>query len=373
MRQLTAVTVVIVLGLMLSAARETSAQVETIPASEIWALPPVDCSDKYIICNRRVSTEGDLFNVVERLETTNWTSKLYVSRRGEQTFSEYELPSIDAWLNPIWEYVPFSDQNIILFLGGHGAMTLSRFDISTGELTRMPQSDIHHRLLQCNKMPGLSGYRNHISRLGTGGQLLFCSLSDDASKILVNVVDIVTQTTLQTYDFGLPRVGDDSAYWKMLTGGQDGNIYLNVYGSDMRWRTFIQGTLKELPAGGWRLFGYDIKANEWSVRDIQPEQMQIVNFPEQTLEQFSRISAVMPNGETIYYHAWASFDNADFKPEMRWEVSRFNAEFELVERIASTDFDEPLRFGGVSADGMVLLLGETGLDSARVVWFGDSE
>jgi hypothetical protein len=373
MRWLTAVVVIVVLGLMLSAARESSAQGETNPAREIWALPPVDCGDKYTICNIRVSAEGDLFNVVERLEITNWTQTLYISRRGEQTYSEYELPSIDAWLNQIWEYVPFSDQNIVVFLGGHRPLTLSRFDITSGELTHMPQSDIHHRLLPCNEWPGLSGSQKQISRLGTTGQLLFCSHSDDASKILVNVADVMSQTTLHTFDFGLPWLGNGSSYWKMLSGGLDGNIYLNVYGSDMRWRMLIQGALTELPAGGWRLFSYDIKADEWSVHDVQPEQMQIVNFPEESLEIFSRISAVMPNGDVIYYHAWTSFDNADFKPEVRWELCRFSTEFELVERIASTDFDEPLRFGGVSADGMVLLLGETGLDSAKVVWFGQRD
>lgn len=333
----------------------------------------MDCGDENISCNRRISAEGDLFNVVARHEATRWTLTLYVSRRGEQTYSEYELPSIDAWLNPIWEYVPFSDQNVVVFLGGHGTLTLSRFDITSGEITRMPQSDIHHRLLRCNEWAGLSGSQRQISQLGTAGHLLFCSHSDDASKILVNVADVMSQTTLHTFDFGLPWLGNGSSYWKMLTGGQDGNIYFNVYGSDMRWGTLIQETLKELPAGGWRLFSYDVKADEWSVQDVRPEQMQSVNFREEPLEIFSRIHAVMPNGDIIYYHAWPSFDNADSKPEMRWEISRFSAEFELVERIESTDFNELLQFGGVSAGGMVLLLSESGLGHAQVVWFGRDE
>src|SRR5690606_27898491 len=113
----------IVVGVAAFLSQPLSAQVETIPASEIWALPPMDCGDENISCNRRISAEGDLFNVVARHEATRWTLTLYVSRRGEQTYSEYELPSIDAWLNPIWEYVPFSDQNVVVFLGGHGTLT----------------------------------------------------------------------------------------------------------------------------------------------------------------------------------------------------------------------------------------------------------
>jgi hypothetical protein len=327
----------------------------------------VYCGEHYWDCEIRLSLEGDLYIFEHRL--SDRTLKLYVSRYREGEYDEYDLYSYGLWTTGEIDFVPFSEQNIVIFYANTGSTTLSRLNLTTGEMTLMPQTNEHRRIVACNGLwRGRVGDHKHISRLGVGNELIYCPLSEDGPRVLVNVVDVITLKTVQTHDFDIPWGGAGSfTPWYMLTGGQDGHIYID-YPNNTLLRSWPGLDLTEFPGRGWRLFRYVIAADQWTVQNFAAERMKSSNYPPSGQWTISRLESVLSDGSLIHQHGWAPL-----RESARWELSRFTADFELMERIASADFDEPLRFGGVSSDGMVLLLGENGLGSAKVVWFGQGE
>lgn len=310
-----------------------------------WALPSEICGPDQN-CEIRLSLEGDLFIYSFSGAT------FYVSRQGETTYRAYNLQPYVRWITGgLMDFVPFSNYDAVLFFGSGDGGTLSRLDLTTGQMILMPQSDIGRRVLECNGYSGRRGNHYRISRLGTGSQLLVCSLDDDGN-FLVNIVDVVTQQTLHSYNFELPWNGiGQPRSWNMLLGGQDGNIYLDAIGIDQRiiWQQ-LAGPVPEMPAWGWRLYRYEVSSGTWSVRNILPEQMSSANYPPPGSSINARVAAVLTNGDIIYQHEWRQTLR-----EHGMEVSQFSPDFQLLQRITNEGSEASLSYAGITEDGLVLL------------------
>ncbi len=92
----------------------------------------------------------------------------------------------------------------------------------------------------------------------------------------------------------------------------------------------------------------------WTVQNISPEEMESVYYPASEGGQvtISRVDAVMPNGDVVYYY--------DMKTPLDnhlWEVSRYDANFELLARIDSEVLENSQwNYIGASRDAHVLLI-----------------
>lgn len=329
---------------MLLLVRQSSGQT-TLPAN--WNLPPLDCTTSTQTCEIRLSLEGDLFILYHSANGP----QLYVSQHDEENYRVYSL-------NPRWvtgaavEFVPFSIQNVVVFYTSLALGTLSRLDLITGEMSLLPQNSDIARVLPCNSHSARIGSQGYISRLGTGNLLLMCSLDSAALDTLVSVVDVVAQTTLFTVDFGVGWSGEGTGRpWDYLLGGQDGNIYIQTrFGSNWDISQQLIDSLPDLPDWGLRIFRYEVFTGTWFVRNIYPEQMASPNYPPTGSVINARIVAIMSNGDIVYRFDWRTQDGGESS-----EISRYDANFNLVERISSQTLGRAARFVGISADGLVLL------------------
>ena len=313
----------------------------------VWTLPPIDCATSAAGCEIRLSLEADLYT----LYYSENGPQLYVSRQSEGSYRLYSL-------NPLWvtgaavEFIPFSTQNIVIFYSSLNSGTLSRLDLITGEMNLMPQNSEFLRLMPCNTYAARTGSQNYISRLGTGSQLLVCSLGGNPLTTIVSIVDATAQTTLRTFDFGVGWSGEGTGRpWDHLLGGQDGNIYIQSrFGSDWDISQQFPDSLTPLPDWGWRIFRFESSTGIWSIRNINPEQMASPNYPPSGNIENNRIVAVLANGDIIYRYDWEMQDGGEAS-----EISHYDADFNLVERISSETLGRTADFVGISADGLMLV------------------
>ncbi|MBK8134778.1 MAG: hypothetical protein IPK52_02895 [Chloroflexi bacterium] len=290
-----------------------------------------------------------------------------MSRYNQQAYTQYDLSAYSAWFQGLAiDFVPFSEYDAVLFFSQSNSK-LIRLDLVTGSVTEFTQTGNADRLIACNNWGTYRGGYRLISRLGTGSKFIFCSLNEARTNVLINIGDIVTQTTLHSYNFNFAWTGPGTLPWNILIGGDDGSIYIHVLSADPRliWQEIAGAPLPQLSFWGWRLFRFEPLLGAWSVRNISPEEMGSDNFPlEDVIVDISRLAAVMQNGDVIYHHQWQDI-NSPTPLNEKLEISRYNANFELLARTEIEEIeDSQLNFVGISGDANFLLLDPSELDES---------
>ncbi len=340
---------------------ESSNVLANYDSDSMWSLLPVNCEQEFE-CQTRLSLEGDLFTFV------NSTSTLYVSKKGVETYQEYSLIPYKLWTCCNMDFVPYSTENIVIFYADSGKPTLTKLDLSTGLMTLMPQTEIFRRLVPCTPYITslLINPKGYITRIGLGNQLLICSSSANQTTP-IHIVNVTTEETIQTIDFGSPE-RDFGPDWTYLIAGQDGNIYFIYQGLNQIPNSEIfQNLIHPLPISPVDEFGYwvvqlDVSSIIWNANFILSRE---INDGSINRSFVTRVINVNIEGEFLFWSLWEQLDASS--SNIKWSLSRYTQELQLIDRLTNDDVGEISLFYGITSDGLALFIGNGGLSESIIV------
>lgn len=341
---------IILLGVQIVTAQTSSITINE--GSDHWILPNLVCEGA--LCNTRITPAGNITIV----DTT--ANQLYVSIRNEDHYTQYDLQAMSTFMNGFVDFIPLDASSKIVFASDTGSAVLGEYDTTTRSFTQLNLSE-YGRIKSCNNYLATAiAPQGYILPIGIGSQFLFCSF-DENSELTVHIYD-VSSNQVQNLDFGAKGIGDNSQGkpWNSLVGGQDGNLYIEVFDPPKYLETLVSSSITSisLTHRSRALVKYTVASGTWSFQTITADQMLSSTFSDSRFIRAARTISVDANGNSYFY-----FEPSDSPPATVMNLTIINPNSSALFRLTSSDFTQSKVFVGVTQDGLVLLAGSQGLSS----------
>lgn len=319
--------------------------------SDQWLLPNLACEG--VSCYTRITPAGNITIV----DTT--ANQLYVSIRNEDHYTQYDLQAMSTFMNGFVDFIPLDASSKIVFASDTGSAVLGAYDTTTRSFTQLNLSE-YGRIKSCNNYLATAiAPQGYILPIGIGSQFLFCSF-DENSELTVHIYD-VSSNQVQNLDFGAKGIGDNSQGkpWNSLVGGQDGNLYIEVFDPPKYLETLVSSSITSisLTHRSRALVKYTVASGTWSFQTITADQMLSSAFSDSRFIRAARTISVDANGNSYFY-----FEPSDSPPATVMELTAIDQNSNVLYRLATSDFTQSKVFVGVTQDGLVLFAGGEGLN-----------
>jgi hypothetical protein len=125
-----------------------------------------------------------------------------------------------------WFFIPFEDNTLVFeTLTGKG-YEIFMYNLVTHEIIPVLIPDVE-KIVPCSSYNFSNRYNGSIARIGSGKQIIACSVSLVDHLLQIHIIDLVTGTTT-TLSTGY-RSRDTFKPWLQLIGGLDGKLYSHNY------------------------------------------------------------------------------------------------------------------------------------------------
>jgi hypothetical protein len=339
---------IVLLGVHTTTA-QSSSDVTISKGSDQWLLPNLACEG--VSCYTRITAAGNITTV----DTTD--NQLYVSIRNEDHYTQYDLQAMSTFMNGFADFVPLDGSSKIVFASDTGSAVIEEYDTTTRSFTQLNLSE-YGRIKSCNNYLATAiAPQGYILPIGIGSQFLFCSFNGN-SELTVHIYD-VSSNQVQNLDFGAKGIGDNSQGkpWNSLVGGQDGNLYIEVFDPPKYLETLVSSSITSisLTHRSRALVKYTVASGTWSFQTITADQMLSSAFSDSRFIRAARTISVDANGNSYFY-----FEPSDAPPATVMELTAIDQNSNVLYRLATSDFTHSKVFVGVTQDGLVLFAGGEG-------------